>query len=326
MSTQAIEAVHGQLQTQQDWYSADQVLKRVRAIQQLMDAVMKKDTHFGVIPGTKKPTLYKAGSEQILSMFRIAVDPIVEDLSTEDECRIRVLCRTTEISSGKFLGAGIGECSSSEQKYKWRRIVSKAEWEWFKANSPDRTRIKFFTYWQNNKRVEGQEEQIRAEVPDVRNTILKMAKKRAQIDATLTVTGCSDMFQQDLEDLPEELQTQVSDEQDQRQEPIKKTTPKPSSPQGAPATSTTAHPAPSEPAQGEVVDSGHLVTEKQLKMLFAIQKSANFTDDQLKPWLAAKGITSRKLIPKAMFQEVIDKVDPDFKFHTQQSRQTEESW
>jgi len=108
-------------------------------------------------------------------------------------------------------------------------------------------------------------------------------------------------------------------------QPIKKTTPKPSSPQGAPAPNTTAHPVPSEPVQGEVV-SGDLVTEKQLKMLFAIQKSANFTDDQLKPWLAAKGVTSRKLIPKAMFQEVIDKVDPEFKFHVQQSRQTEESW
>jgi hypothetical protein len=321
MSTQSIELQpHSQLQTQQDWYSADQVLKRVRAIQQLMDAVMKKDTHFGVIPGTKKPTLYKAGSEQILSMFRIAVDPVVEDLSTDDECRIRVLCRMTEIGSSKFLGAGIGECSSSEQKYKWRKIVSKAEWEWFQKNSPDRTRIKFFSYWQNGKRLEGQEEQIRAEVPDVRNTILKMAKKRAQIDATLTVTGCSDMFQQDLEDLPPEVAADFSDERE-HQEPIKKTTAKP-----APAPQQAAQPA-TAPVQGEVV-SGDMVTPKQLNMLFAIQKSANVTDDQLKAWLAPKGITTRKAIPKAMFQEVIDHVDPDFKFHARsnQQQQTEEAW
>ena len=322
MSTQAIEVQsHGQVQPQQNWYSADQVLKRVRAIQQLMDAVMKKDTHFGVIPGTKKPTLYKAGSEQILSMFRLAVDPVIEDLSTEDECRIRVLCRLTDVS-GRFLGAGVGEASSSEQKYKWRKIVSKEEWEWFKANSPDRTRIKFFTYWQNNKRLEGKEEQIRTEVPDIRNTILKMAKKRAQIDATLTVTGSSDCFDQDLDDLPPEVAAEFADEQNQTQEPIKRTTPKVSPPQGA---ASTAHPA---PVTGEVV-SGEVVSEAQLRMLFALQKSAGMTDDTLKEWLKPQGVTSRKLIPRKMFQSVIDFVDPKFQFHQPkdaQPKQTEESW
>lgn len=313
MSTQALEVSgHGQVQTQQDWYGADQVLKRVRAVQQLMDAVMKKDTHYGVIPGTKKPTLYKAGSEQILAMFRLAVDPVIEDLSTDDECRIRVLCRLTDIH-GRFMGAGIGEASSSEQKYKWRRIVSKAEWDYFQKNFPDRTRIKFFSFYQNGRRQEGQEEQIRAEVADIRNTILKMAKKRAQIDATLTVTGSSDCFDQDLDDLPPEVAAEFADEP-KAQEPIKQSTVKPSpATQGAPPPTTTAHLAPDANAG--------VVTEKQIKMLFAIQKSAGVTDDQLKPWLESKGVTSRKLIPKSMFQEVIDYIDKDFKFHTRPAQE-----
>ena len=37
---------------------------------------------------------------------------------------------------------------------------------------------------------------------DYYNTALKMAKKRAQVDATLTVTAASDFFTQDLEPLP----------------------------------------------------------------------------------------------------------------------------
>lgn len=314
MSGQAIElSSHGSLQTQQDWNSADQVLKRVRAIQQLMEAVMKKDTHYGVIPGTKKPTLYKAGSEQILSMFRLAVDPIVEDLSSEDECRIRVICRLTD-ASGKFLGAGVGECSSSEQKYKWRAVVGKAEWEWYLKNCPDRTRIKFGASWQNGKRVEKQEEQVRAEVADIRNTILKMAKKRAQIDATLTVTGSSDCFDQDLDDLPEEIQQQVAEDQVRgaAPEPIKQTTVKPPAAQqgSQPPTATSAAPAPTPQAP-----AGDPVTEKQLKMLFAIQKSTGKTDDQIHAFLAERGVTSRKAVPKTMFQELIDWVDPEFKFH-----------
>jgi hypothetical protein len=37
---------------------------------------------------------------------------------------------------------------------------------------------------------------------DQYNTVLKMAKKRAQVDATLTAVGASDLLTQDLEDLP----------------------------------------------------------------------------------------------------------------------------
>jgi hypothetical protein len=40
------------------------------------------------------------------------------------------------------------------------------------------------------------------DIADVYNTVLKMAKKRAQVDATLTAVGASDLLTQDLEDLP----------------------------------------------------------------------------------------------------------------------------
>lgn len=40
------------------------------------------------------------------------------------------------------------------------------------------------------------------------NTVLKMAKKRAQIDATLTIASLSEVFTQDLEDFQEYLQTE----------------------------------------------------------------------------------------------------------------------
>ncbi|MGA9670643.1 MAG: hypothetical protein WBQ94_15640 [Terracidiphilus sp.] len=52
--------------------------------------------------------------------------------------------------------------------------------------------------------------QVRQEPADLANTILKMAKKRSQIDATLTVTGASSMFEQDLEDLPEETRQEMA--------------------------------------------------------------------------------------------------------------------
>lgn len=333
MGSTALEVQsHGQLQTHQDWNSADQVLQRVRAVQKLMEAVMKKDTHFGVIPGTKKPTLYKAGSEQILSMFRLAVDPIVEDLSTDDECRLRVICRLTDMH-GRFVGAGIGECSSSEQKYKWRAAVSKMEWDYLQKHSPDRCRIKFTARWVNNKRVEAQEEQVRTEIPDVRNTILKMAKKRAQIDATLTVTSCSDMFDQDLEDLPEEMMQQVAEGQQAQggsnhaPVPIKQTTAKPPAAQqaGVPPTTPATPPQPAPaPQQPQNMMKGEPISEKQRKMLFAIQKTVGKTDDQIKEWLAERGVQSRNDIPKPLFQDLIDWIDPEFQCHVSKKKQEED--
>ena len=38
---------------------------------------------------------------------------------------------------------------------------------------------------------------------DYYNTVLKMAKKRAHVDAVLTATAASDIFTQDIEDMPE---------------------------------------------------------------------------------------------------------------------------
>jgi hypothetical protein len=190
----------------QQWKSPSQIKQRIEAIQQLMTTVLKKDTDFGIIPGMPKgtkPSLWKPGSEQILAMFQIAVDPVVEDLSVDDCYRYRVTTRLTNVLTGEFLGAGIGEASTDETKYKWKKCWSNAE---FEATDPDRRRMKFSTYQNETK----EEMQIRQEPADLANTILKMAKKRSQIDATLTVTGASSMFEQDLEDLPEDARQQIA--------------------------------------------------------------------------------------------------------------------
>ena len=179
--------------------TAADVKAGVQLIQQVMESVMIKDVHYGTIPGTPKPTLYKAGSEKILTTFRIAAYPKeVEDLSTYDEARFRVKVHGIHQTTGMLIGVGIGECSSMEEKYKWRKPVCDQE---FNETPEDRRRA----VWKKGK--DGappyQAKQIRTQPADVANTVLKMAKKRAQIDMTLTATAASDVFDQDLEDLPE---------------------------------------------------------------------------------------------------------------------------
>jgi hypothetical protein len=184
--------------TQDKPLSATDIRQQVNTIQHVMKEVMIKDTHYGVIPGTKTPSLYKPGAEKIMATFRLSADPEVNDLSDGDQIRYQVKVRLVS-PTGIFVGAGIGECSSNEEKFKWRNAVCNEE---FDEASPDRKREKWNKGYQNSPAYK--RKQIRTEPADLANTVLKMAKKRALVDAVLTATAASDIFTQDIEDLPPE--------------------------------------------------------------------------------------------------------------------------
>lgn len=173
--------------------TANEVIAQVGAIQSIMKQVMVKDVHFGIIPGTKKNTLYKPGSDMLLTAFHIAIDPEIEDLSTMTEIRYRIRCKGVHMGTGNLIGVGLGECSSNEEKYKWVKATEKQ----FQTTSPDRKRIKYGEKWNQQARMKEAYEikQVLAEPSDIANTILKMAKKRAQIDMTLTALAASDVFE-----------------------------------------------------------------------------------------------------------------------------------
>jgi hypothetical protein len=195
--------------------SAVQVKAQVKAIQEVLHGVMIRDVHYGIIPGTQKPTLYKAGAEILLSTFRIAVDPEIEDLSNDDEIRYRIKLRgiaSAEMRlgniSGHVVGAGVGEASTNEEKYKWKGAGAKE----FENTPEDRRRVKYGWKWgqQQGEKIETEIKQIRTEPADLANTVLKMAKKRAQIDLCLTALSASDVFNQDIEEVADRPQAPVS--------------------------------------------------------------------------------------------------------------------
>jgi hypothetical protein len=178
--------------------TAVEIRAQVQAIQEVMKAVMKEGVHYGKIPGCgDKPTLLKPGAEKIMATFRLAANPEIEDLSTFDEIRYRVKVHMTT-PDGTFVGAGIGECSTNEEKYKWRKAVCKEE---FSETPEDRRRKKWKAGW--NGKAATTTLQVRTNPADLANTVLKMAKKRGMVDGTLTATGASDVFEQDIEDMPE---------------------------------------------------------------------------------------------------------------------------
>lgn len=215
---------------------AAEIVADTRRVQEVMEAVFRPDVHYGRVAGCgPKPMLFKPGAEKIASTFKLAIEPIVTDLSTADEVRVRVEARATNWVTGVYVGSGIGECSSNEEKYKWRKAVCPEEWD---ATPADRRRIK----WKSFKGKTEQVQQVRTEPADVANTVVKIGKKRALVDCVLTVTAASDCFGQDLEDLPPEVAQELAENENQdapARAPIKPPQRKSAKPAAPPANATT---------------------------------------------------------------------------------------
>lgn len=118
-----------------------EVVAHAKTVQQVMQAVMKPNVHYGAIPGAgDKPTLLKSGAEVLCMTFRIADRYDVTDLSRDGSIRYRVNCVGEHQTSGATLGSGLGECSSDEEKYRWRKAVCAEE---FNATPETHRRLKF---------------------------------------------------------------------------------------------------------------------------------------------------------------------------------------
>lgn len=201
---------------------AAQIKEQVNLIQHVMKEVMQDGEHYGKIPGCgNKPALLKPGAEKIMMTFRLSNDTDVEVIDLQGGHReYRVKC-TLFAPNGQKLGTGVGSCSTMEGKYRYRTgegeltgiEVPKAYWdkrdgEILKqcANDAGIKGDKFGTKKNDAGRwvITTHGEKVEHDNPaDYYNTCLKMAKKRALVDATLTSTATSDLFTQDIDDDPD---------------------------------------------------------------------------------------------------------------------------
>lgn len=169
----------------------------------VMGSCMEKEKDYGIIPGTDKPTLYKPGAEKLMMVFKLAGRPTIEDLSTSDERRYRVQTEIIHTPSSTIVGYGVGEASTNEGKYKWRKAL-KEEWD----DTPEDRRRKKYGKTRDDKTYTVY--QVRTEPADLANTVLKMADKRSLISGVLKVTAASSAFSQDLEDLDDDVREAVA--------------------------------------------------------------------------------------------------------------------
>lgn len=153
-----------------DSMSLKQVTDRVNLVHQVLAKVMKKGTHYGTVPGCgAKMVLLKPGADVLAMTFKLVPQFGVSRTELDGGHREYDVTCSMYAPDGTMLGQGVGSASTMEKKYRYRK---------------DET----------GKKIENED------IADVYNTVLKIAKKRAHIDATLTVTGAADLFTQDLID------------------------------------------------------------------------------------------------------------------------------
>jgi len=229
----------------QDAMTPATVVAQVQLIQMVMEKVMKKDEHYGVIPGCgAKPSLLKAGAEKLSLTFRLApsYDVTPKDLPNGHR-EYYVKCTLTHIPTDKVFGQGVGTCSTMEGKYRFRKgellcpdcgkatiIKGKQEFGggWVCYGKKGGCGKK----WTDKDNPFGGVSADRVEhdnPADHFNTVLKMAKKRAHVDSVLTATAASDIFTQDVEDMPEVITVEKVATNKAKQEKTVSTTSTPSS-------------------------------------------------------------------------------------------------
>ncbi len=123
--------------------------------------ILKPNSDYGMIPGCRKPSLLKSGAEKLAAFFDFSTSISIEN-RYEDYSK-KLVAYEVKVTVHDNNGRIIAEGIGA-------------------ANSLERKFLKgdFFS-------------QI--------NTVLKMCKKRAYVDAILTATGASSIFTQDMEDI-----------------------------------------------------------------------------------------------------------------------------
>jgi hypothetical protein len=179
-----------------------QTMNKINRFQALVKSQLTENHDYGIIPGTKKPTLLKPGAEKILMLMGLTSEFDILDSTRDFETgffQYQVKCRLYK--NGVLITEGLAACNTKEKKYAY------------------------------------------AEACNIDNTVLKMAKKRALVDATLLVASLSQIFTQDIEDMD---LTRLNRE--------------------------AARPKQPEPIIQVITGSTDLISLKQAKRMFAISK------------------------------------------------------
>lgn len=154
-------------------YEAQQMIAKAKGTNYLVtspitgsQATLIRDTDFGVIPKTKKPSLYKAGAEKVANAYGLlqhyTIETKIERFDDDPLCFYVVRCDLVRVANdGKeyVFTSGLGSANTKERRNGFNGVF------------------------------------------DAANSTLKIACKRSLVAAAINIGGLSGLFSQDIEDM-----------------------------------------------------------------------------------------------------------------------------
>jgi hypothetical protein len=159
---------------------------------------MRKGEDYDQIPGTNKPTLLKPGAEKLAEIYGLSPTFSFETKSEDWATMFFYYVIRCKLTRGdRVVAEGLGSCNSREDRYAWRWLFDKeVPADIDKSGLKKKSGTGKYGKWTKFRLPN---EDIASQV----NTILKMAKKRAYVDAVISATRSSGVFTQDVEDMPD---------------------------------------------------------------------------------------------------------------------------
>ena len=166
-------------------FSLDQARERISMLQNFIKDIMVDGVDYGSLPNTDKRCLFKSGAEKLCDIFGFSK-------------KVEIVSRVEDFEKGIF-------------HYEVKAILINKRSGMVEAEGIGSC---------NNMEKKYKSQDAYSLV----NTILKMAKKRAFVDAVLSATRSSDIFTQDVEDesSPDSVRTRASKTKPTREQGIEK--------------------------------------------------------------------------------------------------------
>lgn len=217
----------------------EELAGQVNDIQNVMEELMTEGTHYDDVTGDGRNSLMQPGAEKLCFAFKFSPSFDVErrdyapeevpnaDEPVEGHREYIVNCELHHRPTGQYVGSGRGSCSTLESKYRYRKIDQTTDvpipgefWDSYDDSMADAD----FSILEEELKANGVDipeggeagvtknddgewritVKAKGENPDIAdqyNTVLKMAEKRALVNAVKRSTAASDIFTQDTEDL-----------------------------------------------------------------------------------------------------------------------------
>jgi hypothetical protein len=200
----------------------DEMVQHHKEMAAFVQGALELNRDFGVIPGTgDKPTLLKPGAERLLIGFGCEAEPEIVEKETDHNHKNVFINKKWEATDPPKLENGRQDddaikAMKAAGTHRFKKVNN--GWQFQQAEIESGESLGLYRYVIRvtiRHRATGEvvghgigscsslESKYIRSPRDAENTILKMAKKRALVDAVLTTFGLSDRFTQDVEEIAE---------------------------------------------------------------------------------------------------------------------------